>query len=514
MFNLIKLSEPNLIFGHEQPMDDPRDGLTLFGPLRENAPFGINYGLIGTEAGIERFYRWTKIILHSSAHPEVSKRILWVPFPGFEEVFGIPFSSMASTERIIDSGALKIILKEDDPYQRVYQTVKLYIDAILDFYKRDDEDVALWYVISPESIFRDCRPKSAIDDPLKKISKTIVKKRQEKARMAYQSKHSQLFIFPEQEKDYYAYNFDNDFRRQLKARLIMERIRNPIQIFRESTLTPGDFLDKWGNPERELEPDSQLAWNSLSTTFYKAGGKPWKLNSVREGVCYLGMVFKQLPNHENKRFACCAAQMFLDSGDGVVFQGAIGPWKSESREEYHVDEEAAAEIINRAVEAYKITFGKKENPKEIFIHGRTFLNDNEWRGFSTVTNLGIKVVGVRIRPSGLRLYRPGKFPVLRGMANVETKNRGHLWSTGFIPRLRTFPHSGIPYPLEIEICRGEEDILIVMEDILKLTKLNYNACHYADGKPITLQFADKIGDILTAGPIEKDKAPLPFKFYI
>jgi len=511
MINLSMLPEPELIFGHEQSLEDPRDGLTLFGPLQENSPFGIHYGLIGTDAGINRFYRWTKTILRPSAHPEISKRTLWVPFPGFEEVFEIPFSTMASSERTIDSETLKTILKEDDPYQRVYQTVNLYVKAILDFYKRADEDISLWYVISPESVFRDCRPRSTIDNPTKSISKIAIRHRKKKAQ---QSKQGQTFIFPRQEEDYFAYQFDSDFRRQLKARLIMERIRDPIQVLRESTLAPDDFLDKWGNRERDLEPDSQLAWNLLSTTFYKAGGKPWKLNSIREGVCYLGMVFKKLQNHENERFACCAAQMFLDSGDGVVFQGAIGPWKSAQGYEFHLSAEAAKEIISRAVEAYKFTFGKNKNPKEIFIHGKTFLNNEEWTGFSSVTQMGINVVGVRIRPSNLRLYRPGKFPVLRGMVHIETKNRGYLWSTGFIPRLRTFPHQGIPFPLEIEICGGEADLLTVMRDVLTLTKLNYNACHFADGKPITLQFANKIGDILTAGPIEKDKAPLPFKFYI
>lgn len=511
MINLTKLPEPELIFGYDQYLEDPRDGLTLFGPLRENSPFGIHYGLIGTEAGISRFYRWTKRILNFSAHSQDSKRILWVPFPGFEEVFRIPFATKASSERLIDPEILKKILKEDDSYQRVYQTVSLYVETILDFYDRADEDINLWYVISPESVFHECRPRSTIDDPIKPVSKDAINKRK---KMAQRSKKGQGFIFPEQEQDYFAYYFDNDFRRQLKARLIMERVKDPIQILRESTLTPNDFLDKWGNPERDLEPDSQLAWNSLSTTFYKAGGKPWKLDSIRKGVCYLGMVFKKLENHENERFACCAAQMFLDSGDGVVFQGAVGPWKSAESEDYHLSEEAAKEIIGRAVDAYKYTFGKNKNPKEIFIHGKTFLNDEEWKAFSSVTSIGINVVGVRIRQASLRLYRPEKFPVLRGMAHVETKNKGYLWSTGFIPRLRTFPHQGVPYPLEIEICKGEADILTVLKDILALTKLNYNACHFADGKPITLKFADKIGDILTAGPIEKDKAPLPFKFYI
>ena len=66
----------------------------------------------------------------------------------------------------------------------------------------------------------------------------------------------------------------------------------------------------------------------------------------------------------------------------------------------------------------------------------------------------------------------------------------------------------------IEICQGEADLLTVLKDILALTKLNYNSCKYADGEPITIRFADKIGEILVAAPIEKDRAPLAFKFYI
>ena len=50
-------------------------------------------------------------------------------------------------------------------------------------------------------------------------------------------------------------------------------------------------------------------------------------------------------------------------------------------------------------------------------------------------------------------------------------------------------------------------------NILALTKLNYNACIYGDGLPVTLRFSDKIGDILTAIP-EVNWAAKPFKYYI
>ena len=507
MNELIKIEEPELVFGNEQSLEDPRDGLTLFGPLKENAPFGINYGLFGTQAGIERFYRWLNKVNELLAKEEASKRTLWVPFPGFEATFGIPFATKAVFTNIVDSEKLKQILREQDNYQRVYKAVNLYSEPILSFYKKADESINLWFVISPESVFEDCRPMSSIDDPLRLINKDTLKKRRE---MANLNKQGQLLIFNEQEQDYFAYYFDNDFRRQLKARLILKEVKDPIQIIRESTLTPFDFLDKLGYPKRELEPDSQVAWNLLSTVYYKAGGKPWKLKAIREGVCYLGMVYKKL----DEGSACCAAQMFLDSGDGVVFKGAIGPWKTYGKEDYHLDYEAAKDIIERAVSAYKEFFGKETDPKEIFIHGRTYLNDDEWKGFSSIKDRGINVVGVRISHSRLKLFRPGKFPVLRGLAYLENETRGYLWSTGFIPRLRTFPYQGVPYPLMIEICKGKADLLIVLKDILSLTKLNYNSCKFADGEPITIRFADKIGEILVAAPIEKDRAPLAFKFYI
>lgn len=39
------------------------------------------------------------------------------------------------------------------------------------------------------------------------------------------------------------------------------------------------------------------------------------------------------------------------------------------------------------------------------------------------------------------------------------------------------------------------------------TVINYNTCIYSDGVPVTLKFADMIGEILTAGPIQNDLPP-------
>lgn len=108
----------------------------------------------------------------------------------------------------------------------------------------------------------------------------------------------------------------------------------------------------------------------------------------------------------------------------------------------------------------------------------------------------------------------GETPVLRGTALILTDRRALLWSLGFIPRLQTYPGWEVPTPLEVEVSRGEVQIEQVLKHVLGLTKLNYNACIYGDGMPVTLRFANAVGEILTAAPLQSDYKPLPFRFYI
>ena len=57
-------------------------------------------------------------------------------------------------------------------------------------------------------------------------------------------------------------------------------------------------------------------------------------------------------------------------------------------------------------------------------------------------------------------------------------------------------------------------MMTVMADVLALTKVNYNACDFSSGLPVTLKFADRVGEILTASPKGLQAPPLPFRFYI
>ena len=207
--------------------------------------------------------------------------------------------------------------------------------------------------------------------------------------------------------------------------------------------------------------------------------------------------------------------MFLNSGNGVVFRGALGPWYSEKTREFHLSQDAAEDLVAGVVNEYKKGHNGQP-PKELFIHGRQRFWAEEWKGFQSAVPSETAFVGVRIRSTqDLRLFRPSvDVPVLRGAAVTVPDREGYLWTTGYVPRLRTYPGFETPKPLHIEITHGDADILTVMRDVLALTKVNYNACDYASGLPVTLKFANLVGDILTASPKGQQAPPLPFRFYI
>lgn len=504
MRNLVRLPEPTLLFGYDQAMEDPRDGLSLFGPLDEGKPYGIRAGVLGTKDGIRRFNNWVACIQGpiSNVPPDVARP----PFPGFEAVFRIPWNPKPTLEIPISEDELNRCLHLDDKYQRVYKTVDVYSTKIIEAIKEEESAVDIWFVIVPDDVYKYCRPKSYVEAALRVEAESKMPARYAQALQAAPS------LFEEDNIDAIPYHYELNFHNQLKARLLEHDALT--QIIRESTIAHTEIINKFGRPTRNLDRlQSAIAWHLSNAAFYKAGGRPWKIGAIREGVCYLGLVFKQDEKNADPRASCCAAQMFLDSGDGVVFKGAVGPWHTPGRGDFHLSHKAARELVTLAIKSYK---QKKDGkpPKELFLHGKVRFNDEEWAGFREVVGKSTNLVGVRIRDErDIKLYRNGEHPILRGLAYVRDERTAYLWTKGYTPRLQTYPGREVPKPLLLDVCRGEVDILTVLNDIMALTKLNYNSCVFADGEPVTIKFADAVGEILTAGPVGA-VPPLPFKHYI
>ena len=501
---LIHFDEPCIEFGYSQASEDSRDGLTLFGPY-ETTTGEMKIGVIGTSNGIEAYKSFSKtandpIYTNSAGRPF---------FPGFHSVFGLKWTAIPMATIVINESDINRLIATENLYERTYQLVSIFLDALINYIKTEEKQVNLWYIIIPREIWIKCRPQSYSK------GSAITKKRIQ----IYKS--GQISLFPVEDEQIASflkmYESDSDFHDQMKARLLFEKFETPVQIMVEDTLL---FRDKTGKPYND-DMRAHVMWTQSTSLYYKLGYLPWKLTDIREGVCYIGLVFKTLQGYQQREgYACCAAQMFLDSGDGMVFRGNIGPWKSTDEKTYHLNAEAAYDLIDKALNSYHLTTG--DFPKELFIHGRTQFTDEEWLGFNQAIkdhDERTKLVGVTIDENdSFKLYKDNhskrfRYGIMRGLALIVDERNAYLWTKGFIPRIETTNHLEVARPLRITVSRGDCSIETVLKDILCLTKLNYNACLYGDGLPVTLRFSDKIGNILTAINDVNWKA-LPFKYYI
>lgn len=467
MNNIVVFDEPKLEFAFGQKASCPKVGLTYYGPSdlnTQNHPGKIHYACIGeVDRGnlIKEFIRAVKEPILSKG-----KENIWPLFPGFQAVFHCELPDEPACYQEFDSSRLVTALENKNPYDRTMAVVDLYINKLL-LIKNMEEKVDVVLCIVPDKIEKMCRPTSVKSPKTKNDT-----------------------------------SFNVDFRRQLKARAMAVGI--PIQIILESTLKTNDEKI-YG--ERGLTPLTDRAWNFSTTLYYKAGGKPWKLSTAREGVCYIGLAFVL---SDDKRSACCAAQMFLNNGDGVVFRGEDGPWFSE-KEKCRLTEEAAYKLLSGVISSYQQLGGKPL--KEIFLHSHSYVSPEEYQGYLRACPPESKLVIVRVHidPS-FRVMREGTYPIRRG-AFVKLNDKScYLFGSGYKEILETYDGREIPCPLRIDIMYGEALIDDVAQDILGLTKLNFNACKLGNNKPVTIGYSKQVGEILVKNNI-KSAQPL-FKFYI
>ncbi len=503
MSELHLLEEPALEFRYGQSVAAPHDGLALFGPFDADMPSrpgNMSYGVIGTSEGIERFLSFSRRVAGPIVPSHDLDQRLWPPFPGFDVAFACEWPEEPAWHAVVDGEKLLRDTLIGEPHQRSYAAVERYLEQLTLAVQRD-EKLNPVFCILPEDVYLHCRPQSRI--PRARMSTAPLTPRTRKLVAG-----GQADAFQPRAVEQYRYSVD--FRRQLKARSMP--LGMPLQLLRETTLR---LSDSNANPrERSLTPIADRAWNLCTTAYYKSAGKPWRLATARPGVCYVGLAFRRTSSQHGSNTAVCAAQMFLESGDGIIFKGETGPWYSADSDDFHLTADAAQALLSGVISTYESLGGLPLT--EVFLHSRSEISASEYSGYRQAVPDSTKVVAIRVRSeqtSGFRLFRPGTRPVIRGTFWKTGMRSGLLWGSGFVPRVRTYAGSAVPIPIRIDIQHGDADIVQVARDVLSLTKLNYNACSFGDSEPVTIGFSDKVGEILVANPGASQPRP-QFRYYI
>jgi len=275
----------------------------------------------------------------------------------------------------------------------------------------------------------------------------------------------------------------------------------PLQVILEKTL--------------KKEPLEFTLMNIGVALYTKGGGIPWILkNSLTQThSLFVGISFHL--DHESKNIYYGVMEVFDKFGKHL--EGKIRMYSSpneiKSVRGLYIPREDAEKILTELVRVY--------NPHEIIFHKSAPFHDEEKEAIENVCqNKGIPYCLVHIeRTNPYRIYRMkgGDFTPIRGTIIFDATNesRAILSTTGHSilspNRLRLWSGIGTPRPLEIVLEKNttQHNLREIAEQIMAMTKLDWNTIEVSVRSPITLKYSNRAANMapylkkeIVKGPIE------------
>ena len=465
------IDEPELEFGSGGRHIDPRHGIMHWGPVdvgTDSAPARIRVGIVGVESAVEGVRSWLQrarepLPAKKPRYPGQAK--LFPPFPGFDEDH--TFRSVLALEernmRLVPSGVVRD--RAGDAATAVRQVVEAFMAEIEWLTESGSCDVIV------------CARPPELDTPVENdAAPSSTRPRRNRGE-------------PRPVKP--------DFHDQLKATAIATA--PPLQVIRPETWDDGS-RPTVVTGGRRVQDVATRAWNLHTALYIKGGGAPWRLVRSFADVptCYVGVSF--FHSADGSQVQTATAQMFNERGEGVVVRGGPAAQTKDDRRPY-LPEADAHELLIAALTAYKAEHGNF--PARLVVHKTSAFVPTEVDGFrSAASELHVdrvELVWIHEHDS-VRLFRPGPHPPLRGTLLSIDPSKTVLYTRGSIDFYETYPGMYVPDPIAIRPVEVIHQPTELAEEILALTKLNWNHSQMDGRLPITLRASRKVGNILRHVP--------------
>jgi hypothetical protein len=500
------IEEPDLIFGHSGEEKDPKLGLKHFGPYfppseKTPSPMQVRVGIVGTGATIT-LTKQVLDLLHDEIKSNEENRWLYPNFPGFrlDNNIQCEFVTSDTWNATITAAEVQQILDITDPNERIAAASDLYVDKIKKITLEDSLPQVIICAL-PLDIEEYCgiseKTRGAKRPKFTALEKTIADLKQE-GQTFLQQWIVDVDVEKEPERSY-------DLRNALKGKVMKSNI--PIQVLRETTARA--IIDYPKSTYKIGQGPATFAWNLSTGLYYKAHGRPWRLAKLTIGTCYVGVSFYRNLLNPDLNLETSMAQVFTHSGEGFVLRGS-DVTVDEITCEAHLTKKQAFDLLDDSIKKYTEKVGNP--PNRVVIHKTSLFSKDEELGFDEAIGKSPKDYVTISKNVDLRFLRTGKYPVLRGTVISLTPDQHLLFTTGFIPRIRTYPGLRIPRPLLITH-HGDSEIKLICSEILGLTKLNWNTTAFSTQLPITLEFAQRVGKVLSEFPADI-KLQDHYRFYM
>ncbi len=489
--NVEYLPEPELEFGAGRHIDI-KFGLMHFGPLDfadPLAPKKIKLGIVGVPESIEGVTKWLEKCRTGIAAKPSKRPNLFPRFPGYGDGTSLcaDFLLDSQLQRPIPLSRFTKLCRGPRAKGVLQEIAQLFVDEMEYLAQKTTADILM------------CAYPFALVQYLDRDPDDIISYEEDETDEAETqgiNTISSRFVI----HDY------------LKAQAM--RIRKPTQIIRPATYDDRKRLKRKhpSGEARKLQDEATRAWNLYTALYYKAGGTPWRLvrDSSQLSVCYIGISFYR--TLDETKLLTSTAQVFNERGEGIILRGGPAHISKDDRQ-VHLAEADAYALLKNALEIYRREH--KNSPARVVIHKSSIHNTEEIAGFErALAEFAIdcdQADFVSVTRSLTRLFRGNIYPPLRGTLFDPGGSYHVLYTKGSVDFFSAYPGMYVPHPLSFRCDRVATTPRSIAEEILALTKMNWNNTQFDGGEPITLRAARQVGDILKY--LEKDFEPY-YRFYM
>ena len=467
--------EPELEFGTGRHIDI-KFGLMNYGPFDFDsslAPKEIKLGIVGTPEAIEGIVTWLEKCRGGIPAKPSKRPNLFPRFPGFGEGMSLcaDFVLDNQLQRVIPQNHFDELCqgsKTDEVLQKIAQ---LYLDELEYLADKTIADVLVCAFPFVLVQFLEQEEDEVPDDT-----------------DDFGAEQGVVIISPSSKFTLHDL---------LKAQAM--QFGKPTQIIRPSTYDQKKRLKskKASGEKRQLQDEATRAWNLYTALYYKAGGTPWRLvrNLSEFSTCYIGVSFYKAL--DETKLLTSTAQVFNERGEGVILRGGTAQISKDDKQ-IHLSAEDAYNLLKNALQIYQREH--KNFPARIVIHKSSKHNEDEINGFENAMrdhSIGPELADfVSVTPSSTRLFRGNLYPPLRGTFLDTAEESFVLYTKGSVDFFSAYPGMYVPRPLGIRCDQVAATPAYLAQELLALTKMNWNNTQFDGREPITLRCARQVGQIL------------------
>lgn len=483
------LPEPELEFGAGKHVDI-RFGLKNYGPVTfevDTSPKEIKVGFVGTSKTIQGVKDWMKDTTSGVPAKATNKPNFFPAFPGFgkESCFQCGWITGERLERAIPIRDINHVIASTNKAEGVRGAVELFVTECR--YLTEIATVDVIICAPPVELLNHLDPSLATE------MEGEAQEERTKEGSETQNEPAQL-----------------DMHDMLKARSLT--LRKPIQFIRPATYDDNVKEVSGTGRRRHLQDPATRAWNFYTALYYKAGGTPWRLKRHVSDLetCFVGISFYR--SLDKQVVSTSVAQVFNERGEGMILRGGEAELSKEDRQA-HLSEPDMKTLVLRSLTEFDREH--RHPPARVVVHKTSGFNSAELRGCNAAID-ELRIKGrdlVVIRESSVRLFRAGQYPPLRGTFLELDARRTLLYTRGSTPFYQMYPGMYVPRAVEVEAVETETAARTLAEEILALTKMNWNNTQFDSALPITLRAARQVGGILKYAGKEQE-ITASYSFYM